>query len=127
VAAHHLVPLLLSRAVQPDMLVVMDRGRVSAAGRSTLVHQRQSQVLACLKVTHSTHAEHVLSDGRSLVTVHPVGVPEVLMCVIASCLEPQTAERLADFPSSQMSTHADLHYLHRWVTNCARFAVRSGP
>jgi hypothetical protein len=73
VAEHQSVPLLLSRAVQPDRLIVMDRSMVSAAGLRVRVHQRQAQALARLKVTHSTHAERVLSDGRSLVTVHPVG------------------------------------------------------
>jgi hypothetical protein len=36
--------------------------------------------------------------------------------VIASPLEPHTAERLAAFPSSQTSTHADPHHLHRVLT-----------
>jgi hypothetical protein len=42
VAEPRLAPLLLSRAVQPGMLVLMDRGIVSAAELSTLVHQQQA-------------------------------------------------------------------------------------
>jgi len=39
VAEQRLAPLLLKRAVQPGMLVLMDHGIVSAADLSTLVHQ----------------------------------------------------------------------------------------
>src|SRR6266446_6163195 len=46
VAEPRLAPLLLSRAVQPGMLVMMDRGIVSAAELSALVHQRQAQARA---------------------------------------------------------------------------------
>jgi urease gamma subunit len=59
----------------------MDRGRVSAAGLRVLVHQRQAQALARVKVTQDTHAERVFSDGSSLVTVHPGGWPEGAGCV----------------------------------------------
>jgi hypothetical protein len=55
----------------------------------------------------------ILSDGRSLVTAHPVGLPEVPVQMIASRLEPYTAERLTAFPSLQTSAHADPHHLHR--------------
>jgi hypothetical protein len=48
VAEPQLAPLLLKRAVQPGMLVMMDRGIVSAAELSALVHQRQAQALARL-------------------------------------------------------------------------------
>jgi hypothetical protein len=116
VAEQQLVPLLLSRTVQPDMLVLMDRGIVSAAGLSVLVHQRQAQALARLKINQYTHAERVLSDGSYLVTLHPVGLPEVQVRVIEYHIEPHTAERLAEFPSSQTSNHADPHQLHRLVT-----------
>jgi len=63
VAAQRLAPRLLSRAVQPGMLVMMDRGMVSAAELSRLVQQRQAQALARLKAGPYTHAEQVLSDG----------------------------------------------------------------
>ena len=116
VAEQQLVPLLLSRAVQPDMLVLMDRGIVSAAGLSVLVHQRQSQALARLKINQYTHAEQVLSDGSYLLTLHPIGLPDVQVRVIEYHIEPHTAERLAAFPSSQTSNHADPHQLHRLVT-----------
>jgi hypothetical protein len=116
VAEQQLVPLLLSRTVQPDMLVLMDRGIVSAAGLSVLVHQRQAQALARLKMNQYTHAEQVLSDGSYLLTLHPVGLPDVQVRVIEYRIEPHTAERLAAFPSSQTSNHADPHQLHRLVT-----------
>jgi hypothetical protein len=48
VAEPQLAPLLLKRAVQPGLLVMMDRGIVSAAELSALVHQRQAQALARL-------------------------------------------------------------------------------
>jgi Insertion element 4 transposase N-terminal len=46
VAEQRLAPFLLSRAVQPGMLVLMDRGIVSAAELSTLVHQQQAHARA---------------------------------------------------------------------------------
>jgi Insertion element 4 transposase N-terminal/Transposase DDE domain len=116
VAEPQLAPLLLKRAVQPGMLVMMDRGIVSAAELSALVHQRQAQALARLKANQYTHAEQILSDGSYLVTLHPLGLPAVQVRVIEYRIEPHTAERLAEFPSSQTSNHADPHHLHRLVT-----------
>jgi hypothetical protein len=116
VAEQRLAPFLLSRAVQPGMLVLMDRGIVSAAELSTLVHQQQAHALARLKAGHYTQAEQVLSDGSYLVTLHPAGLPAVQVRVIEYRIEPHTAERLAEFPSSQTSTHSDPRQLHRLVT-----------
>jgi hypothetical protein len=82
VAEQRLAPLLLSRAVQPGMLVLMDRGIVSAAELSALVHQRQAQALARLKAGQYSHAEQVLSDGSYLVTLHAVGLPDVQVRII---------------------------------------------
>lgn len=67
-------------------------------------------------VNQYTHAEQVLSDGSYLVTLYPVGLPEVQVRVIEYHIEPHTAERLAAFPSSQTSNHADPHQLHRLLT-----------
>ncbi len=116
VAEQQLVPVILSRSVQPDMLVLMDRGVVSAPVLSMLVYQRQAHGLARLKAGQFTHAEQVLSDGSYLVTLHPVGLPEVQVRVIEYRIEPHTAERLAQFPSSHTTNHADPHQLHRLVT-----------
>jgi hypothetical protein len=116
VAEQRLAPFLLSRAVQPGMLVLMDRGIVSAAELSTLVHQQQAHALARLKAGQYTHAEQVLSDGSYLVTLHPAGLPAVQVRVIEYRIEPHTAERLAEFPSSQTSNHPDPRQLHRLVT-----------
>ena len=116
VAEQRLAPLVLSRAVQPGMLVLMDRGIVSAAELSTLVHQQQAQALARLKANQYTHAEQVLADGSYLVTLHPLGLPAVQVRIIEYRIEPSTAQRLAEFPSSQTSNHADPHQLHRLVT-----------
>ncbi len=77
VAEQRLSPVLLSRSVQPGMLVLMDRGIVSAAELSMLVHQQQAHALARLKAGQFTHAEQVLSDGSYLVTLHPLGLPAV--------------------------------------------------
>jgi hypothetical protein len=81
-----------------------------------VVHQRQAQGLAHLKAGPFTHAEQILSDGRSLLTLHPAGLPAVQGRVIESRIEPGTAERLAAFPSSQTATRADPRHLHRLVT-----------
>jgi hypothetical protein len=115
VAEQRLAPLVLSRAVQPGMLVLLDRGIVSAAELSTLV-QQQAHALARLKAGQYTHAEQVLSDGSYLVTLHPLGLPAVQVRVIEYRIEPHTAERLAEFPSSQTSNHPDPRQLHRLVT-----------
>jgi hypothetical protein len=58
----------------------------------------------------------VLSDGSYLVTLHPAGLPAVQVRVIEYHIEPHTAERLAEFPSSQTSNHSDPRQLHRLVT-----------
>ncbi|MFL5664628.1 MAG: IS4 family transposase [Ktedonobacteraceae bacterium] len=116
VPEQRLSPVLLSRSVQPGMLVLMDRGIVSAAELSTLVHQQQAHALARLKAGRFTHAEQVLSDGSYLVTLHPVGLPAVQVRIIEYRIEPHTAERLAEFPSSQTSNHADPRQLHRLMT-----------
>jgi hypothetical protein len=58
----------------------------------------------------------VLSDGSYLVTLHPLGLPAVQVRVIEYRIEPHTAERLAEFPSSQTSNHPDPRQLHRLVT-----------
>ena len=62
-----------------------------------------------------THAEQVLADGSYLVTLHPVGLPDVQVRVIEYRIEPHTAERLAQFPSSQTSNRSDPRQLHREV------------
>src|SRR6266852_7776492 len=116
VAEQRLVPVLLSRAVQPGMLVLMDRGVVSAAELSMLVHQRHAQALARLKAGQFTHAEQVLSDGSYLLTLHPLGLPAVQVRVIEYRIEPHTAERRAQFPSSHTTNHADPRQLHRLMT-----------
>jgi len=116
VPEQRLAPLVLSRAAQPGMLVLMDRGIVSAAELSTLVHQQQAHALARLKARQYTHAEQVLSDGSYLLTLHPLGLPDVQVRVIEYRIEPHTAERLAEFPSSQTSNHPDPRQLHRLVT-----------
>jgi hypothetical protein len=116
VAEQRLTPVVLSRSVQADMLVLMDRGVVSAAVLSTLVHQQQAQALARLKAGYYTQAEHVLSDGSYLVTLHPLGLPAVQVRIIEYRIESSTAERLAQFPSSQTSNRATPGQVHRLVT-----------
>jgi hypothetical protein len=116
VAEQRLAPVVLSRSVQAGMLVLMDRGIVSAPFLSTLVHQQQAHGLARLKAGQYTHAEQVLSDGSYLVTLHPLGLPAVQVRVIEYRIEPRTAERLAQFPSSQTCNRADPTQVHRLVT-----------
>src|SRR5229473_5710776 len=115
VAEQRLTPLVLSRAVQPGMLVLLDRGIVSAAELSTLV-QQQAHALARLKANDYTHAEQVLSDGSYLVTLHPLGLPAVQVRIIEYRIEPRTAECLAQFPSSQTSNRAAPGQVHRLIT-----------
>jgi transposase IS4-like protein/DDE family transposase len=116
VAEQRLAPVVLSRSVQAGMLVLMDRGVVSAPLLSTLVHQRQAQALARLKAGQFTQAEQVLADGSYLLTLHPLGLPAVQVRVIEYRIEPHTAERLAQFPASQTANRADPSQLHRLVT-----------
>jgi hypothetical protein len=63
-----------------------------------------------------TQVEQVLCDGSSVVTLHPAGLPAVQVRVIEYRIEPHTAERLAQFPPSQTSNHANPNQLHRLVT-----------
>lgn len=116
VAEQRLAPVVLNRSVETDMLVLMDRGIVSASVLSTLVHQRKAHGLARLKAGQYTHAEQVLCDGSYLLTLHPLGLPAVQVRVIEYRIEPRTAERLAQFPSSQTCNRADPTQLHRLVT-----------
>ena len=58
VAEPRLVPVVLSRSVQANMLVLMDRGIVSAPVLSMLVHQRAAQALAPLKANPFTQDRH---------------------------------------------------------------------
>jgi hypothetical protein len=83
---------------------------------SMLAHQRQAQALARLKANQFTHAEQVLCDGSYLVTLHPAGLPAVQVRIIEYRIEPSTAERLAQFPSSQTSNRAAPGQVHRLVT-----------
>jgi hypothetical protein len=94
----------------------MDRGIVSAPVVRMLVHQRKAQALARLTSHPFTPAEPVLSDGRSLLTLHPVGLPDGPVRVIEYRIEPSPAERLAAFPSSQTATRADPRPRHRLGT-----------
>jgi Transposase DDE domain len=103
-AEQRLVPVVFARSVQPGVLVLMDRGVVSASLLSTLVHQLQAQALARLKAGQFTHAEQVLSDGSYLITLHHLGLPAVQVRVIAYHIEPRTANR------------ADPSQVHRLVT-----------
>lgn len=111
-----LAPVVLSRSLQAGMLVLMDRGIVSASVLGLVVHQQKAQALARLKSNQFTHAEQVLSDGSYLVTLHPVGLPDVQVRVIEYHIEPATAERLAAFPSSQTANRANPRQVHRLVT-----------
>src|SRR5437868_809147 len=69
VADQRLAPVVVSRSVEPNMLVLLERGVVSAALLSTLVHQRHA--LARLKADQFTGPEQLLPDGSYLVTLHP--------------------------------------------------------
>jgi len=68
-----------------------------------------------LKANQYTYTEQVLSDGSYLLTLHPAGLSSVQVRVIEYRIEPHTAARLAEFPASQTSNHANPHQLHRLV------------
>jgi hypothetical protein len=116
VSEHRLAPVVLTRSVQAGMLVLLDRGIVSAALLSTLVHQCHAHALGRLKADQFTTPEQILPDGSYLVTLHPLGLPPVQVRIIEYRIEPLTAERLAEFPCSHTSTPADPNQVHRLVT-----------
>ncbi len=94
-------------------------------GLSMLVHQQQAHGLARLKAGRFIHAEQVLSDGSYLVTLHPLGLPAVQVRIIEYRIEPHTAQRLAEFPSSQTSNHADPNCKSRLSSGSVSLYVNS--
>ena len=116
VSEQRLSPLVVARSVQPGMLVLLDRGVVSADLLSILVHQRHAHALGRLKADQYTHPEQVLSDGSYLVTLHPPKQPSVQVRIIEYRIEPRTAERLGEWPCSHNSRPADPSQVHRLVT-----------
>jgi Insertion element 4 transposase N-terminal/Transposase DDE domain len=116
VSEHRLAPVVLTRSVQEGMLVLLDRGIVSAGLLSTLVHQRHAHALARLKADQFTHVEQVLSDGSYLTTLHPPKQPAVQVRIIEDRIDSTVADRLAHFPCSHTSDPADPGQVHRFVT-----------
>jgi hypothetical protein len=116
VAEQRLAPVVLTRSVEPGMLVLLDRGVASAALLSILVHQRHAHALGRLKADQFTTPEQVLPDGSYLLTLHPPKLPPVRVRIIEYRIEPLLAERLAQLPRSHNSDPADPTQVHRLVT-----------
>jgi hypothetical protein len=116
VSEHRLAPVVLTRSGQEGMLILLDRGIVSADLLSSLVHQRHAHALARLKADQFTHVEQGLSDGSYLTTLHPPKQPAVQVRIIEYRICSTVADRLAHFPCSRNSDRADPSQVHRLVT-----------
>lgn len=118
-----LVPGLLS-AIQPGMLVLVDRGFLSA----TLIQAIRAQgahVLARLPQGVFVHHERNLPDGSYLTTLDPKtcqGLSAPLpVRIIEYRLDPQVAAQLAQITPSRMHKHSsatnpEVHQVHRLLT-----------
>ena len=113
---HRLAPVVVGRSVQPDMLLLLDRGVVSAPLISRLVHQQHAHGLARLQRLQFTQVQKRLADGSYLTTLQPDGLPPVQVRIIEYRLDPLVTEPLAAFPPSRSSDHSDPAQVHRLLT-----------
>ncbi len=118
-----LVPGLLA-AIQPGMLVLLDRGFLSAA-LSEAIRARGAHVLARLPQGVFSKKEQVLPDGSYLTTLDPrtcQGLSAPLQVrVIEYRIDPQVAEQLEQVTPSRMhscsgSTNPQVRQVHRLIT-----------
>jgi hypothetical protein len=118
-----LAPGLLS-AIQPGMLVLLDRGFLSAALLEA-IRARGAHVLARLPQGVFTHQEQVLPDGSYLTTLDPKTCQELQaplpVRIIEYRLEPQIAAQLEQITPSRMhqnsaATNPEVHQVHRLLT-----------
>ena len=114
----------LLRSIQAGMLVLFDRGLVSAAFLEALVAQ-QAQALARLASNLFLRREVELADGSYLTTLYPKQCPglqaPLRVRVVEYFIEPEVAEPLSQQPpsrtaSSRASTNPEVKKRHRLIT-----------
>jgi len=111
-------------AIQPGMLVLFDRGLLSAALIQAL-RARGAHVLARIPQDVFLHHEQDLPDGSSLTTLDPSTCKDlqepVQVRLIEDRLEPQVAQQLEPVTPSRRHAHSSpttpqVHQLHRLLT-----------
>lgn len=114
----------LLRSIEPDMLVLMDRGFFSAAMLRD-IRARQAHVLGRLASNRVLAAGQSLADGSTLVTLRPSQSPDLTqpltVRVISYRLHPQACEQLKQVTPSRSqhgsgTTNPALEKVHRLVT-----------
>lgn len=115
-----LAPGLLS-AIQPGMLVLVDRGFLSA-GLIQAIRAKGAHVLARLPQGVLLHHERNLPDGSYLTTLDPktcAGLQEPLpVRIIEYHIDPRVADQLEQITPSRMhknssATNPEVHQVHR--------------
>ena len=111
-------------ALQPGMLVLVDRGFISGA-LVEAIRARGAHVLGRLAQGVFTHQEQVLSDGSYLTTLNPqtcqgLTVP-LQVRVIEYLIDPPVAQQLEQVTPSRMhsassSTNPQVRQVHRLIT-----------
>src|SRR6266581_8867994 len=111
-------------ALQPGMLVLVDRGFISGALLEA-IRARGAHVLGRLSQGVFTHKEQVLPDGSYLTTLDPQncqGLSAPLQVrVIEYLIDPQVAQQLEQVTPSRMhsasgSTNPQVRQVHRLIT-----------
>lgn len=114
----------LLRSIRAGMLVLLDRGLVSAALLEAIV-AREGQVLARLASNLFLRREVVLADGSYLTTLSPRQCPglkaPLRVRVVEYWLAPQVAEPLSQQPPSRAASHSastnpQVKQRHRLIT-----------
>lgn len=114
----------LLRSLRPGMLVLLDRGLVSAALLHA-IHTRGAHVLARLPQGVFTRKEQVLEDGSYLTTLNPrscPGLPTAMRVrIIEYWITPAIAAQLEQVTPSRLhggssATNPSVNHLHRLVT-----------
>ena len=114
----------LVSAIHPGMLVLVDRGILSAA-LVQAIRARGAHVLGRLPQGVFTHQEQVLPDGSYLTTLRPetcegVSAP-IQVRIIEYLLDPDIAVQLEQITPSRMHKHSlatnpQVHQVHRLLT-----------
>ncbi len=114
----------LLRSIQAGMLVLCDRGLLSAAFLEAML-ARQAQALARLASNLFLRREVTLSDGSYLTTLYPSHCPglqaPLRVCVVEYFLTPEVAEPLSQQPpsrtaSSSAASNPQVRQKHRLIT-----------
>lgn len=114
----------LLRSLQPGMLVLLDRGLISAALLEA-IRARGAHVLARLPQGVFVRKEQVLSDGSYLTTLSARSCPglsaPMQVRIIEYTLQPAIAAQLEQVTPSRLhsngaTTHPEVKQLHRLIT-----------